>query len=84
MTFLTLPGNKGKKTGFVSIEHARFKKKIVPGDRLDIRADLKSYRRGLATGSSIGYVDGEVACSADLIIAIPDIMNRFMPTTCMT
>ena len=79
MTFLTLPGNKGKKTGFVSIEKAKFKKKIVPGKRLDIQAELKSYRRGLAKGYSIGYIDGEVACSVELVIAIPDILNEFKP-----
>jgi len=79
MTFLTLPGNKGKKTGFVSIENARFKKKIIPGDRLDIEAELKFYRRGLAKGNSLGYINGEVACSAELVIAIPDILNEFKP-----
>jgi 3-hydroxyacyl-[acyl-carrier-protein] dehydratase len=79
MTFLTLPGNKGKKTGFVSIENARFKKKIIPGDRLDIQAELKSYRRGLAKGTSVGYINGEVACSTELVIAIPDILNEFKP-----
>ena len=79
MTFLTLPGNKGKKTGFVSLENARFKKKIIPGDRLDIQAELKFYRRGLAKGNSVGYINGEVACSAELVIAIPDILNEFKP-----
>lgn len=79
MTFLTLPGNKGKKTGFVSIENARFKKKIIPGNRLDIEAEIKSYRRGLAKGISVGYINGEVACSAELVIAIPDVFNQFKP-----
>lgn len=79
MTFLTLPGNKGKKTGFVAIENARFKKKIIPGDRLDIESTLKSYRRGLAKGTSVGYVNGEVACSVELVITIPDIMTEFRP-----
>jgi 3-hydroxyacyl-[acyl-carrier-protein] dehydratase len=79
MTFLTLPGNKGKKTGFISIENARFKKKIIPGARLDIHAELKSYRRGLAKGISVGYINGEFACSAELVIAIPDILNEFKP-----
>lgn len=79
MTFLTLPGNKGKKTGFVSIENAHFKKKIVPGDRLDIEATLKSYRRGLAKGSAKGFVNGALACSADLVIVIPDVLEEFRP-----
>lgn len=79
MTFLTLPGNKGKKTGFVAIENARFRKKIVPGNRLDITAEVKSYRRGLASGSAAGHINGELACSAELVIAIPDILNAFRP-----
>ena len=79
MSFLTLPGNKGKKTGFVSINNARFKKKIIPGDKLEIKAVLDSYRRGVAKGSVVGSVNGETACSADLVIAIPDILNQFKP-----
>jgi 3-hydroxyacyl-[acyl-carrier-protein] dehydratase len=79
MTFLTLPENKGKKTGFVAIENARFKRKIVPGERLDIEAELKSYRRGLAKGTATGYVNAEFACSIDLVIAVPDVMAEFRP-----
>jgi 3-hydroxyacyl-[acyl-carrier-protein] dehydratase len=79
MTFLTLPGNKGKKAAGICIESARFKKKITPGSKLDIQAELKSYRRGLAKGTSVGYINGEVACSAELIVGIPDILNEFMP-----
>ncbi|MDB4644841.1 beta-hydroxyacyl-ACP dehydratase [Rubripirellula sp.] len=79
MTFLTLPGNKGKKTGFVAIENAKFKRKIIPGDRLDIEASLASYRRGLAKGTVAGTVNNQLACSAELVIAIPDIMITFTP-----
>lgn len=79
MTFLTLPDNKGKKTNFVSIKEAVFKKKIKPGDRLEIEATLNSYARGLAKGTSKGYVNGELACSADLVIIVPDVFNKFIP-----
>lgn len=58
MTFLTIPEYKGKKTGFVSIKNMRFKKKIVPGDRLNIEARLDFLRRGLAKGVAIGSVGG--------------------------
>lgn len=79
MTFLTLPGNKGKKTGFVSVKNARFKKKIIPGNRLDIHAELGSYNRGLAKGASSGYIKGELACDIELVIAIPDVLTAFRP-----
>lgn len=81
MTFLTFPENKGKKTGFISVKNASFKKKIIPGDRLDIVATLDSYRRGLAQGKSVGYIDGEIACQLELVVAIPDIMREFRPKT---
>lgn len=79
MTFLTLPENKGKKTGFIAVKEAHFRKKIIPGDRLDIEAELQFFRRGMAKGVSKGCVNGELCCSAELEIAIPDIMTRFRP-----
>lgn len=78
MTFLTIPENKGKKAAAVTSK-AQFKKKIVPGDKLEIKAELYSYSRGLARGKSVGYLNGEVACSVELTVAIPDIMTSFIP-----
>lgn len=78
MSFLTLPEYKGKKTGFISVKN-RFWKKIVPGQRLDIEAELHSFKRGLAKGGARGYVNGELACEAELQIAIPDVMIAFRP-----
>jgi 3-hydroxyacyl-[acyl-carrier-protein] dehydratase len=79
MTFLTMPGNVGKKTSFVNISNAQFKKKIVPGDRVDIESSLSFYSRGVAKGKSVGTVNGEFACSIELTVAIPDVLNQFKP-----
>lgn len=79
MTFLTIPEYKGKKTGFIAVKNMRFWKKILPGKRLDIEAELKYFRRGLAKGVSSGYVDGELACQGEFEIAIPDVMRAFRP-----
>lgn len=78
MSFLTIAGNEGQKTAFLNTE-ANFKKKIIPGDRLDIIATLDSYRRGLAKGDVKGYIKGELANSAKLLIGIPEIMSKFKP-----
>ena len=78
MTFLTLPGNEGKKAAAVQSK-ARFKMKIVPGMRLDLNAELDSYARGLAKGRVVGTIDGEIACQLEITAAIPDVMNAFMP-----
>jgi 3-hydroxyacyl-[acyl-carrier-protein] dehydratase len=78
MTFLTIPENKGKKAVALDV-HTKYKMKLVPGMRVDIEAKLKSYRRGIAIGTSTGYVDGELAVSSDFMVAIPDVLNQFKP-----
>ena len=79
MTFLSLDEYKGMKTSFISADNIKFKRKIIPGERLDIIAKLNSLRRGIAIGSATSFVDGDPACSADFVIGIPDILNQFKP-----
>jgi len=79
MTFLCMPEYQGMKTNFVSANNVKFKRKIVPGDALVIQATLQSFKRGLAIGSASSTVHGEAACSADFVITVPDVMNRFKP-----
>lgn len=78
MTFLTLPGNEGLKAAAQS-SRAVFKKKIIPGMRLDIVSNLDDYKRGIAHGYSIGYVDNEIACQLELTVVIPEIVKKFVP-----
>lgn len=79
MTFLCKKEYCGLKTNFVSINNIKFKRKIVPGDVMEIRATLKSFKRGVAIGRSESFVDGEPACSADFIVAVPQILDQFKP-----
>lgn len=79
MTFLTIPEFKGKVTNFLGADNVRFHKRVTPGKRLDIEAELKSFRRGIAKGKAAGYVDGELACEAEFIITIPEELERFTP-----
>jgi 3-hydroxyacyl-[acyl-carrier-protein] dehydratase len=80
MTFLTLDEHKGKKTNFVSIDNVKFRRKIVPGEKLIIHAKLDSLRRGIAKGSAEGFIDSQTACRADFTVVLPDIINSFKPT----
>lgn len=79
MSFLTLDGFHGRKTNFVSINHAKFEKKIVPGDTLEIHAVLDSFRRGLAKGRVESFVAGEPAASAEFMTAVPDVLGELRP-----
>lgn len=80
MTFLTIPEHKGKKTAFLAINKMKFRRQILPGDRVDIEAHLESFKRGLARGHVEASVDGEFAYSGDLQCGLPDVMKVFSPS----
>ena len=67
------------KTNFFDANNAKFRRKIIPGETLEIKAVLESFKRGLAKGYAEGYVDKEFACSAEFVITVPDIFNKFIP-----
>ena len=79
MTFLTLDEYRGMKTSFVSIDKVKFRKKIVPGDKLEMTAELKSFRRGIASGLVTSSVDALNAASAEFVVCIPEILNSYKP-----
>ena len=63
-----------------ALEHkVKFRKEVLPGDRLEIEATVLSWRRGVCKGRAIGRTDGELVCEANMIITIPDIMTQFLP-----
>lgn len=74
MAIVTLPECEGKETADVKVNNLLFKRKIVPGERLDIEVKIESFRRGIATGNAIGTVDGKIACSSDITVCVPDLM----------
>ncbi|MCI8728174.1 MAG: beta-hydroxyacyl-ACP dehydratase [Hungatella sp.] len=79
MTFLTKPEYKKKHTACLRINNVEFKRKIIPGERMDIQAALKTARGGIFTGYAEGTVKGETAVKADYVIGIPDIITSSVP-----
>mgnify|MGYP000554280371 CR=1 FL=1 len=74
----TQEGLAGKVTH--ALEHrVRFKKEVLPGDTLHIEATVKSWKRGICKGYAVGRTNGEIACEADMMITIPDILEQFLP-----
>jgi 3-hydroxyacyl-[acyl-carrier-protein] dehydratase len=61
------------------MNNVKFKRKIVPGDVLRIDAELKSFKRGIAMGCAESSVDGELACSAEFVVAVPAILDQYKP-----
>jgi 3-hydroxyacyl-[acyl-carrier-protein] dehydratase len=54
---------------FASIDNARFKRPVVPGDQLILDVEYLKERRGIAKFTGVASVNGEVVCSADLMCA---------------
>jgi 3-hydroxyacyl-[acyl-carrier-protein] dehydratase len=81
MTFLTLEGMAGKKTNFLKINNVNFKRKVIPGDVTIIKSELVKFKRGIASGHAKSYVGDDLACSAEFLVAVPDILDGFKPSS---
>jgi 3-hydroxyacyl-[acyl-carrier-protein] dehydratase len=75
----TLPGLKGKVTHALS-HTVRFRKEVLPGDKFEIETKVVSWNRGIAKGTGIGRTNGEVACEAEMLLTIPDLLTQYLPT----
>ena len=74
----TQEGLKGKVTH--ALEHTvRFKLEMTPGMKLDIETEVLSWRRGICKGRGKILVDGEVGCTAEMLITIPEILEEYLP-----
>ncbi|MDV3428627.1 MAG: 3-hydroxyacyl-ACP dehydratase FabZ [Bacillota bacterium] len=61
---------KGKTAYFGGIKSARFRKKVVPGDTLKLEVEIDKIKGPAGIGKAAAYVDGKLACQAELLFAI--------------
>jgi len=54
---------------YAGIDNARFKRQVIPGDKLTLVAEITASKRGIWKYKAQALVDGEVACEADLMCA---------------
>jgi 3-hydroxyacyl-[acyl-carrier-protein] dehydratase len=53
---------------FGGVEKARFRRQVIPGDRLDIFSKIAADRKIMMKFECEAYVNGEMACSAMLTV----------------
>ena len=53
---------------FGGVEKARFRRQVIPGDRLEMRSKILARRRIMMKFECEAYVDSELACSAILSV----------------
>ena len=54
---------------FAGLDNVKFKRQVVPGDRLELVVEFVSERRGMYKVSGKAFVDGHLAASADILCA---------------
>jgi 3-hydroxyacyl-[acyl-carrier-protein] dehydratase len=52
-----------------SIENARFKKVVIPGDQLHLKVELQKRRGNVWKFKGVATVNGEIVCTADMTSA---------------
>lgn len=70
VAILSLEENKGKIAYFGGINQAKFKKKVVPGDALELETRIVKSKGSVGIGQAIARVNGKIAVKAELVFAI--------------
>jgi UDP-3-O-[3-hydroxymyristoyl] N-acetylglucosamine deacetylase/3-hydroxyacyl-[acyl-carrier-protein] dehydratase len=69
---LRLPDNEGKIGYFMSADHVKFRRPVLPGDTLFIEAEIVKMKRSVGVAVCQCLVNGEVVSSAELKFAVVD------------
>jgi 3-hydroxymyristoyl/3-hydroxydecanoyl-(acyl carrier protein) dehydratase len=72
MIYRDLPDREKKLIYFTSIENARFRRPVVPGDQLRIEMELLSRRNNFGKMNGRATVDGKLVAEAVVMFAIAD------------
>ena len=66
VVILGMPENRGKIAYFAGADNVKWKRKVVPGETLELHCELVKYRFGMAIASGTATVNGEVCCTAEI------------------
>ena len=61
---------------FVGIDKARFKKPVMPGDTLELHAEIKRFTRGIWWFNAKAMVNGQLATEAELMCTLRTIDSK--------
>ena len=69
---LSMPEIRGKLGVFTGINNFKFRRQVVPGDTLELHADLVTYRHGMGKANVKATVGGQVAAAGEISFAVVD------------
>lgn len=70
VAILSMEENKGRNALFGGINNLKFKKQVVPGDRLKLEVKIIKKKGPIGIGEAIATADGKVAVKGELTFAI--------------
>ncbi len=70
VAILSMEENKGKNALFGGINNMKFKKMVVPGDKLKLEVKIIKKKGPIGVGEAIATVDGKIAAKGELTFAI--------------
>lgn len=70
VAILSMEENKGKIAYFGGMDRVKFKRKVVPGDKLRLECEIIKQKGPVGIGKATATVDGKVAVSAELTFAV--------------
>ena len=78
-TIILGPDDFRRRIAFLTgIEKAKFRRPVVPGDRLDMETTLLRSRSNMGWVRGEARVDGKLACSAELMFSLAPIVDFTM------
>ena len=65
-------GNAGKIAFLTGVNDARFRRVVVPGERLDLSIEVVKQKSRLCIVKGTASVGGELACEAEIMFALAE------------
>ena len=78
------PNTRGRLMFLASVEDAKFRKPVVPGDQLRIEMKLLRLKTTIAKMQGVATVDGQVAAEATLMCKLTDQLSPIQPARQVT
>lgn len=70
VAILSMDGFKGKTAYFAGINSVKFRKKIIPGDILELEVEIVRLRSSFGIGKICAKKAGDIACEGEITFAI--------------
>lgn len=67
---LSMEGFKGKIGFLVGADKVRWKKQVIPGDKLELEIEIVKLRGSIGIGKGKATVDGSLVCEGEIMFAI--------------